>query len=262
MRANILNFVFFSIIICSFEYAENELYFMNERNIYLERNIINLINNRILSDADNQFDLYDFYQSASSIANQFSDCDHDEEMIRLRNIIDSHIRKHKENNTLLNLNNADKKTKKLIYELQKELEETKKEIDNIRINELAIQPMQDKRVIKRDGNISVSEHEDFKQLENSENILETEYDHFEYEYNEIISSNSYKKLKIDKKINRLCRNVIKRSILLVASCFMAIPAGGQLVLLLLIPNAVSIVYNCQKFVKLCFKSFNFDKAPR
>ncbi|SCL88449.1 Protein of unknown function (DUF2031), putative, partial [Plasmodium chabaudi chabaudi] len=116
MRVNILKYAFFSIIICSFEYAENELYFMNERNIYLERNIINLINNRILADADNQFDLYDFYESTSSIANQFSDFDHDEEMIRLRNIIDSHIKKHKENNTLPNLNNADKKTKKLIYE--------------------------------------------------------------------------------------------------------------------------------------------------
>ncbi|SCL82936.1 Protein of unknown function (DUF2031), putative [Plasmodium chabaudi adami] len=150
MRTNILNFVFFSIIICSFEYAQNELYFINERNIYLERNIINLINNRILADADNQFDLYDFYQSTSSIANQFSDCDDDdEEMIRLRNIIDSHIKKHKENNTLPNLNNADKKTKKLIYELQKELEETKKEVDNIRINELAIQPMQDQYYLYR-----------------------------------------------------------------------------------------------------------------
>ncbi|EUD74082.1 hypothetical protein YYG_00029 [Plasmodium vinckei petteri] len=119
-----------------------ELHFVNERSIYLGRDIIKFKNNRILANVDNQFDLNNFYESTFSFANQFNDYNYDEEEItNIRNAIDSHIKEHKENNTLPNLNNVDKKTKKLIYELQKELEYVKKEIDNIRNNELAIQPL-------------------------------------------------------------------------------------------------------------------------
>ncbi|CXH16340.1 Protein of unknown function (DUF2031), putative, partial [Plasmodium berghei] len=63
MRVSILKYVFFSIIICSFEYAKNELYLVNDRSIFLEMNLINFRNNRVLAYADNEFDLYDFYQS-------------------------------------------------------------------------------------------------------------------------------------------------------------------------------------------------------
>ncbi|VEV58084.1 fam-b protein [Plasmodium vinckei vinckei] len=82
MESRILKFVFFSIIICSFEYAKNELYYVNERSIYLERNIIYFRNNRILEYIDNQFDLYDFYESTLNLANQFSDyIDDDKEIL-------------------------------------------------------------------------------------------------------------------------------------------------------------------------------------
>ncbi|EUD69907.1 hypothetical protein YYG_04781 [Plasmodium vinckei petteri] len=129
MIVSIFKLVLFSIIICSFEYSKKVRIILYKReNIYLERNIINFRNNRILTDADNQFDLYDFYQSTSN----------------------SHIKKHKENNTLPNLNNADEKTRNLIYKLQKELKETKRKLDNIKNDELSIQPIQDKRVIKID----------------------------------------------------------------------------------------------------------------
>ncbi|SCL81566.1 Protein of unknown function (DUF2031), putative [Plasmodium berghei] len=57
MRVSILKYVLFSIVICSFEYSKNELYFVNDRGIWLERNVINFRNNRILSYADNEFDL-------------------------------------------------------------------------------------------------------------------------------------------------------------------------------------------------------------
>ncbi|SCL89515.1 fam-b protein [Plasmodium chabaudi chabaudi] len=98
-----------------------------KRSIYLERNVINFRNNMILADADSQFDLYDFYQSTSSLANQFNDYnDDDDKITNLRNIIDSHIKKHKESNILPNLNHVDKKTKILIRKLRKELEETQK----------------------------------------------------------------------------------------------------------------------------------------
>ncbi|CAD2110698.1 fam-b protein [Plasmodium vinckei petteri] len=161
MIVSILKFVLFSIIICSYEYAQNELYFINETNKYLEKNIINFRNNRVLADADNLFDLNNFYESTFSLANQFSDyIDDDEEITNLRNAIDSHIKNHKENNTLPNLNNVDGKTKKLIYELQKELEKVKKEINNIRNAKLAIQPIQEKGIIEMDENISVSNHEE------------------------------------------------------------------------------------------------------
>ncbi|SCL95923.1 Protein of unknown function (DUF2031), putative [Plasmodium chabaudi adami] len=250
MRVNILNFVFLSIIICSFEYAENELYFINKRNIYLERNIINLINNRILADADKQFDLYDlydFYGSNLSLANKFSDCD--EEMIRLRNIIDSHIKKHKENNTLANLNNADKKTKKLIYELQKELEETKKGINNIRINELAIQLMQDKRIIKKDGNNFVSEHENFKHLENEGNFLKIENYNFEDKYHEITSSDIYEEIKTRKKFKKEAKKFIMNSVILGIGFGMAIASASWYIILLCAPQMASMFKSYWKAFK-------------
>ncbi|CAD2096378.1 Plasmodium exported protein, unknown function [Plasmodium vinckei brucechwatti] len=185
MKANILNFVFFSIIICFFGYGKNELYFINKRSICLERNVTNFRNNRELSDVDNQFDLNDFYQSTFSLVNQLNDCnDDDEEITNLRNAIDSHIKNHKENNTLPNLNNLDGKTKKLIYKIQKELNEAKKELDNIGNDELSIQPIQDKRVIKK-----------------NENNFEIDNNKFNNEYNEIKSINNYNILnKLDLSI--------------------------------------------------------------
>ncbi|SCL93331.1 Protein of unknown function (DUF2031), putative, partial [Plasmodium chabaudi adami] len=213
--------------------------------------------------ADNQFDLYDFYQSTSSIASQFNDYNDDEkDIIHFRNAIDSHIKKHKENNTLPNLNNLDKKTKKLIYELQKELEETKKEIDNIRINELAIQPMQDKRVIKSDGNISVSEHEDFKQLENSENILETEYDNFEDKYNEITSSDCYKKLKLDNLYRKSGKDLLKKWLVLMGSFLVIMSSGAGNLAILLIPHTVSVIKSLWKRFKIKIKIFKMSKIVK
>ncbi|SCL90601.1 Protein of unknown function (DUF2031), putative [Plasmodium chabaudi adami] len=251
-----LKHVFFFNYYLFFEYSKNESNGVNERSIYLERNVINFRNNRILADADSQFDLYDFYQSTSSLANRFNDYNDDEEMACLLNMIGSHVNKNKENNTIFNLNNVDKKTKKLIYELQKEFEETKKELDNIRNDELAIQPIQDKRIIKGDGNISVSEQE-FKQLENSENILDTGYYNFEDEYNEITSSNSYKKFKIDKAIIKLGEEIIKL-VLYTIIFLMIIATGGMLFLLLLIPYLYSILKKLHKMVKLELKSQKYQ----
>ncbi|CAD2097312.1 fam-b protein [Plasmodium vinckei] len=66
------------------EFYYNGIILYKRENIYLERNIINFRNNRILTDADNQFDLYDlydFYQSTSSFANHFNDYNDEEEDI-------------------------------------------------------------------------------------------------------------------------------------------------------------------------------------
>ncbi|CAD2085874.1 fam-b protein [Plasmodium vinckei brucechwatti] len=195
MKVSILKFVFFSIIICSFEYAQNELYFINGGNIYLERNIINFKNNRILADAGKEFDLNYFYESTLSLANQFSDyIDNDEKIKNLRNTIDSRIKKHKRSNISPNLNNIDEKTKNLIYELQKELEEVKKELDSIRNGKIQTQPIQNKRIIINGENISVSEHESFSQLNNGGNISGSEHNE--------ISSSSKNKLKKKKNNNK------------------------------------------------------------
>lgn len=76
------------------------------------KNATNFRNNRILADIDNQFDLNQFYGSTSSFEKQFNGCNDDyEEIIYLRNIIDSHIKNHKESNTTSNLNNLDKNRK-------------------------------------------------------------------------------------------------------------------------------------------------------
>ncbi|ETB60553.1 hypothetical protein YYC_02197 [Plasmodium yoelii 17X] len=190
MRVSILKYVHLSIVICSFEYAKNELRYVNERSIYLERNVINFRNNRILADADNQFDVNEFYKSTLSLASQLSDCIEDNKEIKhLRNIIDSHLNKHKESNISLDLKNIDSKTIELINELRKELEELKKQVANIMNNELAIQPINDKIIVNKDENSSVSEQEDFKQLENSEN-------------NEIEPSNRYMKFKSNIKLKK------------------------------------------------------------
>ncbi|CDU16361.1 fam-b protein [Plasmodium yoelii] len=46
--------MFFSSIICFFEYAQNELYYANERSTCLKRNVINFRNNTILADPYNK----------------------------------------------------------------------------------------------------------------------------------------------------------------------------------------------------------------
>ncbi|EUD71224.1 hypothetical protein YYG_03279 [Plasmodium vinckei petteri] len=246
MRVNILNFVFFSIIICFFGYGKNELYFINKRNIYLERNIINFRNNRILADADKQFDLNNFYESTLSLANQFSDyIDDDDEIKNLRNIIDSRIKKNKEKNTLPNLNNVDEKTRNLIYELQKELEEVKKELDNIRNDKIPTQPIQNKRMIIKGENTSVSEHDDFGQLKNRGNLLDRKH-------NEVVSS-SKNELKNNSETKKLVVNFLKKCLLLSAAFLALFISPALSFLLLIMPNLFDITNNIWKFIKLQFK---------
>ncbi|CAD2099588.1 fam-b protein [Plasmodium vinckei brucechwatti] len=235
-----------------------ELYFINGRNIYFEKNITNFRNNRILADADNQFDLNNFYESTLSLVNQFSDYIGDDEIPNLRNAINSHIKGHKENNRFPNLNNVDRKTKNLIYELQKELEEAKKELDNIRSNELATQPIQDKRVIKTDENISVSEHEDFKQFENYENILEIGNYNFEDEYNEIISNDTYEQIKIRKKIKRESIKAIINWVIGGIGFFLVMTSGSFSLTLPMMPNMFSVITSYWKI----FKARNKLKIPK
>ncbi|CAD2094952.1 fam-b protein [Plasmodium vinckei] len=246
MKVNNLKFVFFSIIICSFEYAQNELYFINERNIYIERNIINFKNNRILADADKQFDLNNFYESTLSLANQFIDyIDDDEKITNLRNIIDSRIKKNKEKNTLPNLNNVDEKTKNLIYELQKELEEVKKELDNIRNDKIPTQPIQNKRIIINGESASVSEHESISQLENEGNLLDSEHNE--------VGSSSKNKLKNNSEMKKIVNNFFMKALLL-GTAFFAIAISPILsILILIIPNFVDIAKNMWKFIKLQFE---------
>ncbi|SCM01100.1 Protein of unknown function (DUF2031), putative [Plasmodium chabaudi adami] len=261
MRVFILKLFCFSVIICSFEYAKNELYYVNERSIYLERNVINFRSNRILADTDNQFDLNNFYESTLSLANQFSeyiDVD-DDEITNLRNDIASRIKNHKENNTLPNLNNLDKKTKKFIHELQKELEETKKELDNIRNSELAIQPTQDKRIIKKDENNFVSEHENFKHLENEGNFLKIEDYNFEDKYHEITSSDIYKEKKIYRKLRKVGKNLFKNMVVFIVGSFMIVSSGSFDVAILLIPYMISIISKTWTFLKLSHKRKNVSR---
>ncbi|CDU17787.1 hypothetical protein YYC_04308 [Plasmodium yoelii 17X] len=232
MRVNILKYVFFSIVICSFEYAKNELYFANEREIYLERDLIKFRNNRTLSDADNQFDLGDIYQSTLSLVYQFNDCNDDEEITKLRNIIDSQIKNHKENNTLPNLNNVDNKTKKLIDKLQKELE-VKKEHGNKRNGKLAIQPIHDKKKVKKDENSFLSECKDFKQLKN----------------NEIALSNRDMKSKLTKKYRKEANKfILSRLSVLVVAFWLSL--GGPSLMILCIPTIFPYITSFEDLIKI------------
>ncbi|EUD71238.1 hypothetical protein YYG_03293 [Plasmodium vinckei petteri] len=221
MKPKILKFVFFSIIICSFEYAKNELHYVNERKIYLEMNIINIKNNRILADRDNQFDLNNFYESTLSLADQLNDCnDGDKNITNIRNLINSHIKKYKESNTLPNLNNVDEKTKREIHELQKELEEVKKELDNIRNDKIPIQPIQEKGITKKDDN-------------------------FEGKYNEIASSKKYAKHVINQKLKKAEIKFVVASLTFIVSLIMILASGVSMYLILLLTPCVFFI--CKSF---------------
>ncbi|CDU19201.1 hypothetical protein YYC_04143 [Plasmodium yoelii 17X] len=260
MRISILKFVFFSIIICFFEYAKNEL--------CLERNIKFFRNNRILADIDNQFDLSDFYQSTLSLVNRFNNgndyndgnddndySDYEEEIMHLRDTLDSHIKMHKENNTSSDLNNVDNnKAKKLIDELRKELEEAKKELDNRRNGELEIQPLHNKRITKKNENIYVSEHEDFKQLEIYENVLENKNTNFEDKYNEITSKENYKKLKVNQNVNKAGEKILNKALFYIRESLVTFVSGWKCITVLFISNVLSLIKNTCKIVKSPFKS--------
>ncbi|SBW38120.1 fam-b protein, partial [Plasmodium berghei] len=231
-----------------------ELYFVNDRGICLERNVINFRNNRILAYIDNQFDLNEFYQSTLSLASQLGDyVEGNKEIAHLRNIIDSHIKKHKGSNTSLDFKNVDSKTKKLINECRKELEELKKKIADKTNGELAIQPILDKKIIKKNGNSSVSEHENFKQLENEGNFLGIDDDNFEDEYNEITSSSNYKKFKIDRKLKKENKKLFKKFMVFMVAHFAIVASGWGYLILLVIPYTISIIKNCWTNFKLSFK---------
>ncbi|CAD2105361.1 hypothetical protein YYG_02102 [Plasmodium vinckei petteri] len=226
MKANILNFVLFSIVICSFEYAKKELYYVNERSIYLERNIIYFRNNRILADADKKFDFNDFYNSNLNFVSQLNDYNYDDkENIYLRNIIDSHIKKHKESNKTPNLNNVDAETKKLILELRKDIEEVKKELDNKRNGKLAAQSIQNKKIEKKCKNNPASKDVSFKELGNEKN-------------NEIISR-SNNELETDPETQKSIKKLLKRGLLLAGISLGFIISGGLTIPFIVIITLVS-----------------------
>ncbi|CDU16403.1 hypothetical protein YYC_03333 [Plasmodium yoelii 17X] len=257
MRVSILRFVFFSIIICFFEYAQNELYLVNERSIFLERNIIKFRSNRILADVDNQFDLNDFYESTLSLANQFNEYNADDkEMTFLRNAIDSHIKKHKESNTLPDLNNVDKKTKKTILKLQRELEEIKKELANKSNSELEIQSIHDKRIIKKDENNSVSGNEDFNQLENEVNSLEEEFKQFD-----LSGVDNY---KYKRKEDKLYKGLKLRLILMFFFSFATMVSGCVNLPLAIISLAISFESFIKSFqyIKLLYVKYKIKQKSK
>ncbi|CDS44064.1 fam-b protein [Plasmodium yoelii] len=249
MRISIFKFVFFSIIICFFEYAKNEL--------CLERSIINFRNNRVLAYGDNQFDLNDFYQSTLSLANQFNeynDYDDDEEMEFLRNTIDSHIKKHQENNTLPDLNNVDKKTKKLIAELQAELEKVRKELDNKENNEIEIRQIQNQRITKTDKNDCVSEDANSEELENPENFPEIENNQID-----LINTDQFEEDQDKKKV---AKKILKRGALLVGISIMALMSGATMIPFVVLITLIS-VETIFKFRKLNKSKFKFKfKMPK
>ncbi|SBW38099.1 fam-b protein [Plasmodium berghei] len=256
MRVSVLKYVLFSIVICSFEYAKNELYFVNDKGIYLEGNVINFRNNRILADVDKEFDLNEFCQSTLSLATQLGDCIEDnEEIAHLRNIIDSHIKKHEESNTSIDLKNVDSKTKQLINEFRKELEELKKHITDKMNGELAIQPIDDKIIIKKDENSSVSEHEDFKQLENERNIVANE--HYE-------TDSSIEELKNKRKLKKRIKGLMVRSVLLVGFIFALLIPGWISSVFIIMNAALSIetIIRSYQYVKLSFKVRKMPKKKK
>ncbi|SCL84197.1 fam-b protein [Plasmodium berghei] len=221
MRVSILKYVLFSIVICSFEYGKNELYFVNDRGICLERNVINFRNNRILAYADNEFDLYDFYQSTLNLANQVNDCNGDDEEILIDKNHTNQIR--------------------YLHML------VKKEFDNKRNDELAIQSIENKKITKKDENNSVSEHENFRQLENCEHVLGTE--------NNKIDLSSNNELENHRRADKAAKKILKRGLLLIGISMMGILSGTLSIPFLVIVTLISadIATKLKKIIKFKFK---------
>ncbi|ETB60833.1 hypothetical protein YYC_02139, partial [Plasmodium yoelii 17X] len=97
---------------CIYLFYINLILLFDVLELCLERNIINIRNNRILSDGDNQFNLHEFYESTSSVENQVNDHDNDDEKnISIRNTVDSHVKKNKKSKKSLYSKNVDKKRK-------------------------------------------------------------------------------------------------------------------------------------------------------
>ncbi|VTZ71950.1 fam-b protein [Plasmodium yoelii] len=236
MRVSILKYALFSIFICSFEYGKNEL--------CLERNIINIRNNRILSDGDNQFNLHEFYESTSSVENQVNDHDNDDEKnISIRNTVDSHVKKNKKSEKSLYSKNVDKKRKKLIHGHHKEIEEieeTEKEIDNTNNNKLAIVPIE---------NNSVSEEEDFEELKNEGNIVVSE----DYEINSSIEDELNDKLELNKMVNGLITKVVFLNMLVFA---LSVNEWIEIGLIIMsVALSFEIFYRFYQYLKLRFKVY-------
>ncbi|EAA16091.1 fam-b protein [Plasmodium yoelii] len=244
MRVSTLKYVLFSIIICSFEYGKNELYYVNERTICFERNIINFSNNRILADGDSQFNLHEFYESTSSVENQVNDHDNDDEKnISIRNTVDSHVKKNKKSKKSLYSKNVDKKRKNLIHGHHKEIEEieeTEKEIDNTNNNKLAIVPIE---------NNSVSEEEDFEELENEGNIVVSE----DYEINSSIEDELNDKLELNKMVNGLITKVVFLNMLVFA---LSVNEWIEIGLIIMsVALSFEIFYRFYQYLKLRFKVY-------
>ncbi|CAD2099612.1 fam-b protein [Plasmodium vinckei brucechwatti] len=248
MRVSILKLVFFSIIICSFEYAINELYYVNETSIHLERNLINFRNNRILTDADEHFDLNYFYESIVSFADQLNDHNDDgKDIKKSRNFINSHIKKYKESNTLPDLNNVDKKTKREIHKLQKELEEVKNELDNIRNDKLAIQPIQDKRIIIKGRKFSISNYEGPKGLEYLRSLTVNEQDEDDTNVEDIVESK--------RELERRFKGLMIRGALMILLSFVLLAPGVVQIGAAIIGVLLSIesIFRCYQYAKLGYK---------
>ncbi|SCM19237.1 fam-b protein [Plasmodium chabaudi adami] len=204
----------------------SELYFVNE-SIYLERAAINFRNSRMLADIDNQLNLNKLYQSPLSRANQFNGYnDADKKIANLQNIIDPHIEKDKENNTLLDLDNIDEEKKKLIYELRKEIEEEQKKFASSRNNRLAMYSIQNRSITKMDDNNYISEQNNYN-LENEGNGFEAKDDHFEAKDNEIISRDNYMESKNNGKFKKILR------VMGIIATGLAIILSGGLILIII-----------------------------
>ncbi|SCL85768.1 Protein of unknown function (DUF2031), putative [Plasmodium berghei] len=89
--------------------------------------------------------------------------------------------------------------------------------------ELAIQPIDDQIIIKKDENCSVSEHEGFKQLKNNEN-------------NKITSSNNYKEPKANQKFKKILKKLFKMMMTNLVFLAIILSSGLLIPLMLLIPR--------------------------
>ncbi|CXH97320.1 fam-b protein [Plasmodium berghei] len=220
-KSNIFNkILLLAIIICSLEYHQNELYNINEINIYPQRNAINFGNGRILAYTKKPIDLNYFYESVLTLNGQTEDEYSDEEILNLQDIDKSYINDLK-NNKLENLKITISKTNNLVNETMNDISETMKCDDDKNKRQLESQKIPDNEIFNILGDNMDNKNEDYfflsRHLESFKLFLDDsfmtniDYKKIEREYNILFTNSAFNKLlrkHINKSIARNAANVI------------------------------------------------------
>ncbi|VUC55979.1 fam-b protein [Plasmodium berghei ANKA] len=175
---------------------------------------------------DASLDINDFYDSSLSILDKYNDGNYDgEENIYTKQIINFHQTNFEYSDTSSKLKDIED-VREFINEITSELEISKKENDNNREYEIAVEQNIDKRLVKKDIDLLISSCENLKELKHSEHILDIDVNNFEKKYNEVISGNNYNIVKCNSKFDETFKRFLKSHALILPVVLLCLISGG------------------------------------